>query len=59
MPKIDRDSLVSDVQWHIRMSGVREQAVKSTRLALQQVLSVDHLFICLLNPSRCGMKSHV
>ena len=37
LPKVDRDRLLRDVQWHIRMSGYREQSAKSTRSVLQQV----------------------
>jgi len=37
LPKVDRDRLLHDVEWHIHISGFREQLVQSTCSALQQV----------------------
>ena len=48
LPKVDRDRLLHDVQLHIRMSGFREQGVKSTRSALQQVLTTSLYSLTLL-----------
>ena len=44
LPKVERDHLLHDVQWHIHLSGFREQLVQSRRSTLQQV----HLFTYLL-----------
>ena len=52
LPKLDRDQLLRDVQLHVRISGHREQSLKSTRSALQQVLAFYQLYgKCLLSYS--------
>jgi len=44
LPKLDRDQLLRDVQLHVHVSGYREQSLKSTRSALQQVLAFYQLY---------------
>jgi len=43
LPKVERDHLLHDVQWHIHLSGFREQLVQSRRSTLQQVHHFTYL----------------